>query len=132
MADSDEEGRGERRSKFARERSDADRSMMRKSGRYHDDYYEGSRREKRRPPSPNFPRGGRDSPPGYGHSSKRMKREHWFVSYCRLLWIYCTVLNRLRSELLCSVELPYLLLWRQIFGHYPQFSSQNLYSRITP
>ena len=78
MGDSDDEGRGERRSKFARERSDSERGMMKRSGRYHDDYHEGGRREKRRPPSPTFSRGGRaDSPPLYGHGSKRMKREHW-------------------------------------------------------
>ena len=78
MGDSDDEGRGERRSKFARERSDSERGMMKRSGRYHNDYHEGGRREKRRPPSPTFSRGGRaDSPPLYGHGSKRMKREHW-------------------------------------------------------
>ena len=80
MADSDDE-RGGRRSKFARERSDADRPVSRRSTRYDEYSQDASRREKRRFPSPTYGTyrggGGRDvSPPP--HLAKRMKRgEHW-------------------------------------------------------
>ena len=79
MADSDEE-RGGRRSKFARERSDADRPQNRRSARYEDYSQDAGRRDKRRYPSPTYGPyrgGGRDvSPPP--HLAKRMKRgDHW-------------------------------------------------------